>query len=79
MNAFAIEHPDQPVWILWVQAPGGCYMLLAGAWPSAAIAEQVVRGFGYTLVDRDRGLLTLARQMHERPDLYERQISVRMH
>ena len=79
LHAFALEHPDRPVWILWVQAPDGWFMLLAGAWPSVGIAEKVARGFGYSLVDAERGMLLVSRQMQDRPDLYAQQGEERLH
>jgi len=72
-NAFALEHPSDGGWVLWVQAHNGYFMLLAGGWPTRAIAEKVAEGFGYTLCDSKRGIAVVARQMTSRPDLYSQQ------
>jgi len=72
--AFVMEHPDSPgEWVVWCQAPFGYFMLLAGTWGSRETAEQVIRGFGYDVVDRHKGMEVLADQMDLRPDLYRQQ------
>ena len=72
-HAFALEHPHDRTWVLWIESPNGYFMLLAGGWPSARIAEACAMGFGYQIVDRAKGIVTVANQMVERPDLYAQQ------
>jgi hypothetical protein len=73
-NAFILEDQNTDEehafglhqWMIWVQSPAGAWLLLQGNWPTPTSAKRFIDRTGYTLIETDKGLAQLDKQLGER-------------
>jgi hypothetical protein len=74
-NAFILEDthnaPEDDTfglrqWMVWVQSPAGAWLLLQGNWPTPTSAKHFIDRTGYQLIETNKGLAQLDKQLDER-------------